>query len=112
MRKIKLSLGLLILCLFTFAFGSIFVYADANVIDTSIDSVDLYNETNTYNYILNTTNTSSYDFNNDARYDLNDRNANMVENEEPAITVFTHGWNGHAMKLEFSYEWIRNLHVK
>ena len=34
--------------------------------------------------------------NNDARYDLNDRNANMVENEEPAITVFTHGWNGHA----------------
>ena len=104
MRKIKLSLGLLILCLFTFAFGSLFVYADANGIDTSIDSVDLYNETNTYNYILNTTNTSSYDFNNDARYDLNDRNANMVENEEPAITVFTHGWNGHSMKLKVSYE--------
>ena len=62
-RKIKLSLGLLILCLFTFAFSSIFVYADSNGIDTSIDSVDLYNETNTYNYILNTTNTSSYDFN-------------------------------------------------
>ena len=96
MRKIKLSLGLLLMCLFAFVFSSIFVYADANGMDTSIDSVDLYNETNTYNYILNTTNTSSYDFNNDARYDLNDRNANMVENEGPAITVFTHGWNGHA----------------
>lgn len=95
MRKIKLSLGLLILCLFTFAFSSIFVYADSNGIDTSIDSVDLYNETNTYNYILNTTNTSSYDFNNDARYDLGNRNENEVENEEPAITVFTHGWNGN-----------------
>ena len=62
-KKIKLSLGLLILCLFRFVFSSVFIYAETDGIDASIDSVELYKETNTYNYILNTTNTSSYDFN-------------------------------------------------
>ena len=42
-------------------------------------------------------------FNNNVWYDLNDNNANLVENEEPAITVFTHGWNGNRNTFYKSY---------
>lgn len=35
-------------------------------------------------------------FNNDARYDMKSQNGNKVMSNKTQITVFTHGWNGHA----------------
>lgn len=67
-----------------------------------INNHKLYSETNTFNYKelkdenCNKVNTIDYDFNNDSRYDMSIRNKNIVSNYEPMITVFTHGWDGHA----------------
>ena len=95
MRKIKLSLALLIICLFTFAFSSIFIYAETTE-NYTINDVKLYNQTNTYDYILEEgSETTEHNFNNEARYNLiGNKNGNVVSTAEPSITVFTHGWKG------------------
>lgn len=99
MRKIKLSIVALLISLSMFLLISINVYADTTF---DINSEKLYSETNTFNYKElkdengNEVNTIDYDFYNNSRYDMSQRNKNVVSNKEPMITVFTHGWNGHA----------------
>lgn len=99
MRKIKLSIIATLISLLMFIFISINVYAE-NFSD--INNVNLYSETNTYNYKElkdvngNMMNTIDFNFNNNSRYDMSKRNNNIVSNRKPMITVFTHGWDGHA----------------
>jgi hypothetical protein len=56
----------------------------------NINDTDLYNETNTFNYL------NSFG-QNEARYDMSTRIQNrVVSTEDPLITVFTHGLGGDA----------------
>ena len=71
--------------------------------DNYFNSKAFYSQTNTYNYLYDTTvpdGTSIEDgidvsFNNEARYDMSKQNGNVVSNNMAQITVFTHGWNGN-----------------
>lgn len=98
MKKIGL-ITLIFLGIITF-FASKFVYAK-KVTDFSIESKELYDATNTYNY--NTPYAA-----NSARYNMNVKNNNKVDESSPLLTIFTHGLNGKAshwsnIKGEFAY---------
>ena len=80
---------LIIIC-FAFIISSILllkqnVYADNNDIN-----IELYNETNTYDVDVN--NSSS----NSIKYDLNEKNYNIVSDKQPQITFLIHGLAGSA----------------
>lgn len=71
--------------------------------DNYFNSKTFYSQTNTYNYLYDTTVPDGTDiedgidvsFNNEARYDMSKQNDNVVSNNMAQITVFTHGWNGN-----------------
>ena len=105
MKKIikKIVVILSLICIDLLFIGKTAVKAD-DVDNYNINSKALYDETNTYNYLYDTTipngtevkNGIDRSFNNDARYDMKSQNGNMVMSNKTQITVFTHGWNGHA----------------
>ncbi len=55
----------------------------------NINDIDLYNETNKYDY-------HGLQEKNSERYYMDKRNDNIVSEKEPLITVLTHGLNGNA----------------
>ena len=76
---------LIVVCLF-FANP---VYAAENT-KFNIDSTELYNQTNTYDYTgLNNPN--------EGRYNMSLKKDNDVSDEKPLLTVLTHGLGGEAM---------------
>lgn len=105
MKKIikKIVVILSLICIGLLFIGKAEVKAD-DVDNYNINSKTLYDETNTYNYLYDTTipngtevkNGIDRSFNNDARYDMKSQNGNKVMSNKTQITVFTHGWNGHA----------------
>lgn len=105
MKKIikKIVVILSLICIWLLFIGKTAVKAD-DVDNYNINSKALYDETNTYNYLYDTTipngtevkNGIDRNFNNDARYDMKSQNGNKVMSNKTQITVFTHGWNGHA----------------
>lgn len=105
MKKIikKIVVILSLICIGLLFIGETAVKAD-DVDNYNINSKALYDETNTYNYLYDTTipngtevkNGIDRSFNNDARYDMKSQNGNKVMSNKTQITVFTHGWNGHA----------------
>lgn len=105
MKKIikKIVVILSLICIWLLFIGKTAVKAD-DVDNYNINSKALYDETNTYNYLYDTTipngtevkNGIDRSFNNDARYDMKSQNGNKVMSNKTQITVFTHGWNGHA----------------
>lgn len=105
MKKIikKIVVILSLICIGLLFIGKAEVKAN-DVDNYNINSKVLYDETNTYNYLYDTTipngtevkNGIDRSFNNDARYDMKSQNGNKVMSNKTQITVFTHGWNGHA----------------
>lgn len=105
MKKIikKILVILSLICIGLLFIGKTEVKAD-DVDNYNINSKALYDETNTYNYLYDTTipngtevkNGIDRSFNNDARYDMKSQNGNKVMSNKTQITVFTHGWNGDA----------------
>jgi len=66
------------------------IYFNSNFSSYLITEEELYDETNTYDYI------SAYNPN-EARYDFSAKNGNqVVSTDEPLMTVFTHGLGGNA----------------
>lgn len=105
MKKIikKIVVILSLICIGLLFIGKTEVKAD-DVDNYNINSKTLYDETNTYNYLYDTTipngtevkNGIDRSFNNDARYDMKSQNGNKVMSNKTQITVFTHGWTGDA----------------
>lgn len=105
MKKIikKIVVILSLICIGLLFIGKTAVKAD-DVDNYNINSKTLYDETNTYNYLYDTTipngtevkNGIDRSFNNDARYDMKSQNGNKVMSNKTQITVFTHGWIGDA----------------
>ncbi len=105
MKKIikKILVILSLICIGLLFIGKAEVKAD-DVDNYNINSKALYDETNTYNYLYDTTipngtevkNGIDRSFNNDARYDMKSQNGNKVMSNKTQITVFTHGWTGDA----------------
>ncbi|MCR5232028.1 MAG: leucine-rich repeat protein, partial [Acholeplasmatales bacterium] len=98
--------------MFFLSIGFVKVYADTNSSsDLDINSKELYDQTNTYNYKydvtlptgIETKNGVDRDFKGESRYNIIDengnilaKNGNQVMDGIPQITVFTHGWQGNS----------------
>lgn len=89
------------------------VRAENSFNEININDNDLYNETNTYNYLLkNDEETKKHNFNYGYRYNLGEKNNNAVDDGDPLLTVITHGlgvgascWSNDNEEIEdFAYD--------
>ena len=101
----KLIIFILICVMCGFVFNKSIIKANTQVNNTlGYDSSFLYNETNTYqydrkieqkNYIDNNGNNGTENVVTQL-YDMSNKNSNTVSNDDPLLTVITHGLGGDA----------------